>query len=273
MAFKTIREAVAVFPNAASLEDAIEELRSSGFDRPEISLLAAQGTVDEKLGHIYEKVSELVDDPSVPRTAYISTESRGDAEGGLVGGLMYIGAVTAAGAAVASGGTLAATVAAAAAAGGVGATIGGALALWVERHHADYLQDQLDHGGLLLWVRTRDQAREEKAVDILRRHSGKDVHVHDMPVDSYTSKQPAASDLEKALLDPTLVFAKPIEVIARDDFTRDQKRAILQRWAYDARELEVAEGEGMVGGERDLMDQVTAALRELGAQEAKTGSR
>jgi hypothetical protein len=84
MASKTIREAVAVFPDAASLEDAIDELRSSGFDRPEISLLAAQGTVDEKLGHIYERVSDLEDDPSVPRTAYISTESRGDAEGGLV---------------------------------------------------------------------------------------------------------------------------------------------------------------------------------------------
>ena len=52
MASKTIREAVAVFPDAASLEDAIDELRSSGFDRPEISLLAAQGTVDEKLDHM-----------------------------------------------------------------------------------------------------------------------------------------------------------------------------------------------------------------------------
>lgn len=141
MASTTIREAVAVFPDAAALEDAIDELRSSGFDRPEISLIAAQGTVDEKLDHIYERVSELEDDPSVPRTAYVSTETRGDAEGGLVGGLMYVGAVTAAGAAVASGGTLAAAAAAAAVAGGVGATIGSALSLWVERQHADYLQD------------------------------------------------------------------------------------------------------------------------------------
>ena len=263
MASNSIREAVAVFPDAASLEDAIDELRSSGFDRPEISLLAAQGTVDEKLDHIYERVGELEDDPSVPRTAYISTESRGDAEGGLIGGLMYIGAVTVAGAVVASGGTLAAAIAAAAVAGGVGAGIGSALALWVEQHHADYLQDQLDHGGLLLWVRTRDRAGEERAVDILRRHAGKDVHVHDMPIESYTSKNPAASDLEKALLDPTLVFARPKDVIAREDFTGDQRRAVLQRWVYDARELEVAEGEGMGGGEPDMMDQVKTALRQV----------
>ncbi len=263
MATKTIREAVAVFPDAASLEDAIDELRSSGFDRPEISLLAAQGTVDEKLDHIYERVGELEDDPSVPRTAYISTESRGDAEGGLIGGLMYLGAVTAGGALVASGGTLAAAAAAAAVAGGVGASIGSALAIWVEQHHADYLQDQLDHGGLLLWVRTRDQDREAKAVDILRRYAGKDVHVHDMPIESYTGKNPAASDLEKALLDPTLVFAHPKDVIARQDFTTDQQRSVLQRWTYDAQELEVAEGEGMVGGEPDVMDQVKEALHML----------
>jgi DNA-binding transcriptional MocR family regulator len=173
---------------------------------------------------------------------------------------------------VASGGTLAAAAAAAAIAGGVGATIGSALALWVEQHHADYLQDQLDHGGLLLWVRTRDQAREERAVDILRRHAGEDVHVHDMPIESYTSKRPAASDLEKALLDPNLVFARPKDVIARSDFTRDQQRAVLQRWVYDARELEVAEGEGMVGGEPDLMDQVKAALRQLDESTAKISS-
>ncbi|MDH3662251.1 MAG: hypothetical protein OEU92_19855, partial [Alphaproteobacteria bacterium] len=110
---------------------------------------------------------------------------------------------------------------------------------------------------------TRDRDREAKAVDILRRHAGKDVHVHDMPIESYTSKYPAASDLEEALLDPTLVFARPKDVIARKDFTGDQQRAILQRWAYGALELEVAEGEGMGGGEPDMMDQVKAALRLL----------
>ena len=43
------------------------------------------------------------------------------------------------------------------------------------------LQEQLDRGGLLLWVHTRDAAHEERATEILRRHSGRDVHVHDLP--------------------------------------------------------------------------------------------
>ena len=40
------------------------------------------------------------------------------------------------------------------------------------------LQEQLDHGGLLLWVRTWDVDEEERAIQILERHSARDVHVH-----------------------------------------------------------------------------------------------
>jgi hypothetical protein len=78
-----IREAVGVFDTAESLEDAIDELQSSGFDRAELSLLASERTVEEKLGHAYRRVKELEDEARVPRTGFVSTESRGDAEGGL----------------------------------------------------------------------------------------------------------------------------------------------------------------------------------------------
>jgi hypothetical protein len=78
-----IREAVAVFDNTATLQDAIDELMSSGFDRAEVSLLAAEKVIDEKLGHKSQKITELEDDPIVPRCCYISTESIGDAQGGL----------------------------------------------------------------------------------------------------------------------------------------------------------------------------------------------
>ncbi len=177
----TVREAVGVFTNAEDLQGAIDELMSSGFDRAELSLLASAQTIDEKLGHKYRKVSELEDDAAVPRRAYISTESLGDAEGGLIGGLLYVGAVAAAGAIVASGGTLAAAISGAALAGGAGGLVGSVLAKLLDDHHARDLQEQLDHGGLLLWVRTRDAEHEKRAVDILNRHSGRDVHVHALP--------------------------------------------------------------------------------------------
>lgn len=174
----TLTEAVGVFAKADDLQQAIDELMSSGFDRAELSLLATEKAVDEKLGHAYRKVQDLEDDPSVPRTVYVSPESVGEAEGALVGGLLYVGALAAAGAVVASGGALVAAFGAAALAGGAGGFVGAALASLVGDHHARHFQEQLAHGGLLLWVRTRNKEHERLAIDILKRHSGGDVHVH-----------------------------------------------------------------------------------------------
>lgn len=176
-----IREALGVFDRPEALQDAIDDLLSAGFDRSELSLLANEEAVERKLGHRYEKVAEVEDHADVPRTAYVAPESVGDAEGGLVGALMYVGATAAAGAIVASGGTLAGAIAAAATAGGAGGLIGSILAKWVGDHHARDIQEQLDRGGLLLWVRTVDAQREKRAVDILSKHSAHDVHVHDLP--------------------------------------------------------------------------------------------
>ena len=176
------REAVGIFHSPESLQGAIDELLSSGFHRAELSLLASEASIVEKLGHLYAKVDVLADDPDVPRAAYVAGEDIGDAEGGIIGGLVYVGATVAAGAVVASGGTLLAVIAGAALAGGAGGLIGSVLAKWVGDHHAHHLQEQIERGGLLLWVRTRDPAREERAVEILGKHSADKVHVHGLPV-------------------------------------------------------------------------------------------
>lgn len=173
-------EAVGVFHDAAELQGAIDELLSHGFDRAELSLLASRAAVEEKLGHHYRKVQELEDDRDVPTRAYVSTESLGDAEGAIAGVLMYVGAVAAAGAVVASGGAVAAAIAAAATAGGVGGGLGAVLARYLDRSRADYLAEQVEAGGLLLWVRTRNREHEESACEILKRNGAADVHLHDL---------------------------------------------------------------------------------------------
>ena len=178
---RTVREAVGAFNRPENLQSAIDDLLSSGFDRAELSLLASEHAVEEKLSHRYEKVSALADGPTVPRAAYVSTEAIEAAEGALIGVLMYVGATAAIGAIVVSGGALAAAIAAAVLAGGAGGLIGSILAKWVGDHHAQYLQEQMDHGGLLLWVRVWDAEDERRAVEILRKHSGGDVHVHALP--------------------------------------------------------------------------------------------
>ena len=40
------------------------------------------------------------------------------------------------------------------------------------------LQEQIDHGGIVLWVRTHDADHEQRALETLRRHAGDDVHLH-----------------------------------------------------------------------------------------------
>jgi hypothetical protein len=190
-----VREAVGVFNEGQTFQEAIDDLLNSGFDYSELSLLAGEHAIKEKLGHEIERVKDAEDDPSVPRAAYIETESVGDGEGALIGGLFYVGAVAAAGAVVATGGAVAMAFAAAAAAGVGGGVIGSVLARWLDRHHAHYLQEQLDHGGLLLWVRTQTPEDEKRATEILKRHSGDDVHVHDLPEVEYDFKGGVSYDM------------------------------------------------------------------------------
>lgn len=173
-----IREAVGVFTTRADFHAAIDDLLSSGFDRADLSLMAPRSAVETTLGHPISHIEDAEDDASVPRRAYVSPDAIGDAKGWLIGGLFYVGAVAAAGAIVASGGTLAGAIVAAGLAGGSGGLFGSALGRFLEDRHADYLRDQLDRGGILLWVRCRDQAHEVRACGILAAHSAHDVHVH-----------------------------------------------------------------------------------------------
>jgi hypothetical protein len=176
------REVVGVFSDGYALESAVAELLNSGFDLGDISLLAGEKAVASKLGHTYEKVEQVENDDKAPRIAYVPRESRGTKKGALVGALVYVGAAAAAGAVLASGGALAMLLLSGVVGAEFGGLIGAVLGEYMDERHAKYLQEQLDHGGLLLWVRARNSALEETAMHILAKHSGRDVHAHDMPV-------------------------------------------------------------------------------------------
>lgn len=176
-----VREAVGVFHKVADLQVAIGELISSGFDRAELRLLASDHAVAAKLGNVSFSEAELEDDPTVPRAVYVSPAAMGAAEGGLVGALTYVGGVATAAVIALAGGPMAVIVLGAVLAGGAGGLVGTGLAEWVGHRHATYFQNQIDRGGLLLWVRTWDAHREQKAVEILSQHSASDVHVHELP--------------------------------------------------------------------------------------------
>lgn len=188
-----VREAVGVFASEDALQAAIDDLLSHGFDRAEISLLAASDSVERVLGHAYRKVAEVEDDMSAPRIAYVAEEDVGAAEGAVIGGLIYVGALAGLVPVVASGGALAAALAGLVLGGSGGAALGAALARLIGKDHGDYIADQIAHGGLALWVRTWNAGDERRAVQILKAHSGKDVHVHGLADHAYAPAQPVMS--------------------------------------------------------------------------------
>ncbi|GLR68048.1 hypothetical protein GCM10010909_27290 [Acidocella aquatica] len=167
----TYREAVAVFDTAEALDAAVFALETHGFDRAAFSLLASEEAVEQKLGHRYQLVKEMEDNPAAPRDTFYSRISRLEATYlpapalAAIGGLMFAGATVALPAVIAAGG---------------GFLLGAAMGGLIHHHHAARVKEQLERGGLVLWVGVRDAAQEEKALQILREHSAHDVHAHEV---------------------------------------------------------------------------------------------
>jgi hypothetical protein len=173
-----IPEAVGVFDTFETLQTAFYDLRAVGFSRYDISLLADENVLKEKLGQSYWRSDHVEDDPRAPRAAFVSEEAIGELEGAIAGGFFFLGSYIAMAAMLTPASTLAASIAAIAIGGSPAAVIGAILARRVGQHHKEYYATQIKHGGILLWVRVADKEKEKLAVKIMKGHSGRDVHVH-----------------------------------------------------------------------------------------------
>lgn len=77
-------------------------------------------------------------------------------------------------------------------------------------------------------------------------------------------------NIELAKFNPGSVFRRPSDVLKNASLTRKDKIDILQRWAYDEREIAVAEEENMTRAGSDtsnLLTEITDCLLELGVTE------
>ena len=61
-----------------------------------------------------------------------------------------------------------------------GGALGGILTNLLGDRNTKHIEEQIDRGGLLLWVRTPDREREDLAVQILRNNKALEVHAHDI---------------------------------------------------------------------------------------------
>lgn len=73
-------------------------------------------------------------------------------------------------------------------------------------------------------------------------------------------------NLQQALDDPSSCFANPADVVRSDEISDVEKIQILRRWEYDARLLEVAQEENMMGGSASRLADVLDALHSLGVE-------
>ncbi|MEB8387798.1 hypothetical protein OO012_11200 [Rhodobacteraceae bacterium KMM 6894] len=177
-----VPEAVGVFDSFESFRQAFYDLRMVGFSRYDLSVLGDEDALREKLGSAYLRAEDMEDDPRVPRAAFTSEEAIGELEGMAIGGAFFIPSYIAMAAMAAAGAAASATAAVVAIVGLPAAAIGLLFANRIKQHHKDYYADQIARGGILLWVRVADKEKEKLAVEILKGHSGIDVHVHDWSV-------------------------------------------------------------------------------------------
>jgi hypothetical protein len=188
-----VREVAGVFHSREAMEDTVEDLLFNGFDRTDIDRSATEDEVRKRV-QVYVARTELADVALVPRAPVFT---RDDITVALVACVSVIGAAV--GLAVdfgvikAGGGPLSAAILATLAGLGIGAIAGLMLARVFRREQVQGLEWIEDQRGRILWVRVRSAEREAMAQEILRRHGGNAVRVHEIEIDKRTDDLPLSS--------------------------------------------------------------------------------
>jgi hypothetical protein len=174
----TTDELVGLFHSADAVESAISDLASAGWDRSDLSLLAQKSVINPTPPIGGATTEQAADAPGIARAPVVSEP---DIQQGRTLATSLAGvtaAFIAAGATVVTGGTALAALIGAAAAGGGAAAAVEALGQWVGRNRADFLEQQIQRGGILLWVLLRSPDQESRARAILTRHGADLIQAH-----------------------------------------------------------------------------------------------
>jgi hypothetical protein len=189
-----VREVTGVFHSHDALEEAVEALLLTGFDRADIDRVADPEAVRQRIGDIYVAAEELADVGRVARRPLITRDDISSAV--AVGGSLFGCAVALAAAFVvlAPGGRPLTTGVVAAIAG---VLAGGAAAVTIahllRRERRLGLESLMATRGLILWVRVHSPEREELAQQILQDHGARAVRVHEIEIEKRPEEIPLSS--------------------------------------------------------------------------------
>jgi hypothetical protein len=152
------REVVAQFQTMSGLAEAVDTLLAGGFERTDLSMLGSHDSLE-----IAGDLAGYRRDPGASIAAGLANQAEVLSTIALAGVLLLaVGSVGVAGAAIV-------------------ATAAGALALrpffaeLTEAAHAEGLARAVEHGRILLWVRTADAAAVEHATAALKAAGGTDL--------------------------------------------------------------------------------------------------
>ncbi|WP_169569047.1 hypothetical protein [Sneathiella limimaris] len=180
-----IREAVGVFTDISSFYECIDQLQQEGFDRSEISLLNYHDLQSRSRRRDQIDTRETEDDPKVKRNAFIDPQSLGDAQGAIIGLPTYV--LTMAGLAI--GISLEFSMMNTILSSGIGGLVGFLLgmqgSIWLKSRSKVDLDEQINHGGIPVWIRIHNVKQERQALSILSDSHAEDIHVHDLEEQSY----------------------------------------------------------------------------------------
>jgi uncharacterized membrane protein YtjA (UPF0391 family) len=170
------REAVGIFDDPEQLNAAVVELETTAFPRDAISVLGGTEALKKEFGMPYVRPEDAEDNPDAPRDAFLRPEEKVIGISAVTAMAIYAALTVAV---IMSGPSPTAT--------GIAvilfiSAVVGILVFLITRTLANrYTADrrqQIEAGGMVLWVRTPAPEQEDIARTILGRHGAKDVHVH-----------------------------------------------------------------------------------------------
>jgi len=172
------REVVGLFTNTHDLQDAIRDLEGTAFPRQDISVMGSRHELDEVFGVKAVNPRFAMDNADTPRQAPARPEEETIGSAALVGGSAYVGAMAMA---LSAGAVAFPAAVAAVVIGGVGgASLGGILNKLLGDRASRHVHEQIEQGGLLLWVRTPDPIKESLARQLMENRNATEVHVHEI---------------------------------------------------------------------------------------------
>lgn len=162
-----LRETVGAFSEAENLEAAITRLKSAGLQSSQLGLMAHSGSVSEKLSHLYDEVAWDGDCEKCPEVLFVERDSAKTAVNAFLGGLGAVASAAAGGAIVASAAITTGPIGAAAAGATVVTGIGALATTVISESDAQMLQNRLEEGQILLFVKPEDADQEVLAREVI----------------------------------------------------------------------------------------------------------